>query len=122
LNSGKPVAIEEGRELLVLSVEKFLSALNANQQIRPHLSQYPFKPKNVEVEIFINNPDGSEFGNTSLSVVSSVNGIIKYKTYNRETYKFTEVYREIYEEAVEKIAQKHISEKQAVEVDPIPQK
>jgi len=121
-NCYKPLSLEDGRELLITSVDRYISALNSDQKIRLHLSNYPFEPKNIELEIFIKNKNGSSIRDGNLCVIITNQGILEYITRDSATDRLREIYRETYEEAVEKIAQKHISEKQAVEVDLIPQK
>lgn len=65
------LTIEEGRELLIHCVDEYLLGVNSNKEIRPHLNNYPFNPKNIEIWIFIYNPDGSKVSSGRLSFITS---------------------------------------------------
>src|SRR3989344_5319801 len=54
----KPVDIVEGRKLLLKSVDTMLQEVNRETRIHPYLTRCPFKPRNVEIQIFLFNPDG----------------------------------------------------------------
>jgi hypothetical protein len=98
-----PLDISEGRKLLIVAVNEFVDAVNADEQIRPYLFNYPFEAKNIEIRIFIQNPDGSQFGQDRLCVISAIDGMLKYKMNDPEGPLFKIVYEETYEEAVQKI-------------------
>ena len=55
----KPITIEQGRELLISSVQEFIKAVNEEEHIKPYLKNYPFEAKNIAIRIFLQNPDGS---------------------------------------------------------------
>jgi|SRR3989344_111403 len=99
----KPIDIEKGRELLITAVNEFVAAVNADERIRPYLNNYPFEPKNVEIRIFLQNPDGSNVAPGKLSVISALEGVLKYKMDDPETKLFKIVHTETFEEAVLKI-------------------
>lgn len=81
----KEIGIEEGRELLLACVDTFISAVNEDERIHPYLKNYLFEPKNVEIWIFIQDPRGVNPGSKHLSVVSAIDGIMKYKIADDET-------------------------------------
>ena len=102
-NCHKPLTIDDGRILLIAAVEKFTAEVNANEEIRPYLNNYPFKAKNIYIEIFIHRPDGSHFGSEKLCVISARDGVLEYLNDDPNGPLFTTVYSEIYEEALVKL-------------------
>jgi hypothetical protein len=99
----KPIDIKEGRELLIASVNELIDVVNASEHIRPYLNNYPFEPKNIGIEIFLRNPDGSFVAPEQLRVISAEEGILSFKIDNPETRLFQIVHKETYEEALLKI-------------------
>jgi hypothetical protein len=104
-NYYSPLTLDEARNLLLASTDELMNAVNNNVDIRQFLGNYPFLPKNIEIRIFLYNPDGSNPPEGSLSVISSINGILDYEIDNSKTGLFTHVLKETYVEAVEN--QKH---------------
>jgi hypothetical protein len=98
----KPIDIETGRELLIAAVNKFAAEINANEAIRPYLNNYPFGPKNIEIEIYIRKPNGKEVESDELCIISASNGVLKYKIYSGK-YNLKTVYEETFEEALQKL-------------------
>ena len=103
----KPVDIKTGRELLVAAVQIFAQEINANPEIRPYLDNYPFEPKNIRIWIFLKNPDGSNIEPEKLCVICATQGILEYENKNPETCRLTTIYKETYEEALQKIQESH---------------
>ena len=97
-----PLEIEEGRELLITAVEKFAAKINANEAIRPYLNNYPFGPKNIEIRIFIQAPNGKDFGSEKLCLIKAQEGFLKYEIHSGE-YNLKTVYEETFEEALHKL-------------------
>lgn len=91
----QPLEIEDARELLIAAVQEFLSAVNADERIRPYLANYPFEAGNVEIAIYVHKPDFSDFGPDKLCVIAAERGNLEYKipgkpfskTIHEETYK-----------------------------------
>ncbi len=102
----QPLNIEQARELLIIATERFISEINQTQPIHPYLHNYPFKPENVEIRIFLYKPDHSDVGAENLSVVSMLEGVLYYKVDNPKTKLFTTVLTETYEEALERSREK----------------
>ena len=98
------LTIDEGRKLLISSVEKFVSEVNANEDIRPFLDNYPFEAKNIEIRIFIQRPDGSHFTPDGLVVISAINGVLNYKIDDPNGPLFETVHSETYEEALKMLS------------------
>lgn len=99
------IDVDEGRTLLIAALGEYIEAVNTNEEIRPYLANYPFDPKNIEIRIFIHNPDNSNVEEGKISVISAINGILKYDA--DEGYGYKRIHRETYEEALEKIAQSY---------------
>jgi hypothetical protein len=95
----KEIGIEEARELLLLAGHQFLKEINTNEQIRPYLATYPFKPENIQINIFLKKSDGSEIGLDKLHVISMQKGAMIYKIRDLKTERLTILYEETYEEA-----------------------
>lgn len=102
----KPVDINKARELLTYSALLFLNEINETEAIRPYLENYPFNPKNIEITIYLHNPDGSEPALEDLTIVKVLGGNLKYLIKNLENNRFTTVYQETFEEAVAKLPEK----------------
>lgn len=96
------VSIEEGRELLISAIDTFLDEVNSNECVRPYLKNYPFQVKNLEIRIFIRNPDRSNVSKNELSVISAIDGILDYEIYDKEEKWLRTVYKESYEQALER--------------------
>ncbi len=79
----KPIDIDGGRVLLVHAVEEFLSQINKDERIRPYLGCYPFAPKNVEIRIFLRNPDHSTIESGKLSFLAAMHGGCQYESAGR---------------------------------------
>lgn len=101
-----PMDRNEARERIVDCVEEMLAAVNANEEIRPFLKNFPFTEKNIDIAIFTNYPDGREVFDPDVRVVS-VNklGYVTYRTEepNGHLYEYKSVYRELYSEALAKL-------------------
>ncbi len=97
-----PLEIAEGRELLIAAVEKFAAKINATEAIRPYLNNYPFGPKNIEIRIFIQAPNGKDFGSEKLCLIKAQEGFLEYEIHSGE-YNLKTVYKETFEEALQKL-------------------
>ena len=102
-NYYKEVDIEQARELLMTAGNVFLNIINSNEQIHPFLQNDPFRPENIEIRIFIQKPKGIELPADRLTVVSLINGVLKYKITDSETEFLSIIYEENYEEAAVKL-------------------
>ncbi len=81
----------------------FLNTINAKEQIRPFLQNDPFQPKNIEIRIFLQKPNGSEPEPDRLTVVSMTRGILEYDVRSSETGRLTTIYEETFEEVAAKL-------------------
>ena len=99
------VDIEKGRELVLAAGNRFLNEINADEsRIRPYLAAYPFKPENIGIEIFFQNPDGSLLEPEKIHVVTMREGILEYVLENPILRRLEDFYKETYEEAAAKAA------------------
>lgn len=99
------ISMEESRELLVYCIEEYLSAINANEKIRPHLSHYPFTSHGLEITIFIQQQDGRNPPVGFLSIVGEINGKVSYEIRQPGHPSTKKIHQESYEEAKNLISQ-----------------
>ena len=99
----KPLDIETGRHFLVEAVQEFTSAINADNDIRPYLDNYPFDAKNVIIEICLQNQNGSDLGASELCIIESSEGVLRYKIHDSND-RLKTVYTETYDEALQKVS------------------
>ena len=90
------VDLKTGRELIVHVINEYLSAINNNKEVRPYLHEYPFTAKNVEIRIFVYNPDRSELPPEKIDCIECINGGLEYYTRSNPRQA---IYEETYEEA-----------------------
>ena len=100
----QPVDILEGRALLVKAVDTMLQAVNEEPRIRPYLVRSPFLPRNVEINIFFRNPDGGDVAAGALRVIDASEGILRYQIHHPTKSGFITVYKETYDEALQRLA------------------
>lgn len=87
-------------------LDEFLVDINANEKLRPYLATYPFTVKNVELDIYYSDPKGYHFYDPYIGVVSIEEGIVCYRTYDKEDKSpYKAKIKETYEEALEIIKQ-----------------
>ena len=96
----RPIDIEEGRKMLVYAANEFLREINSDEKIRPYLGIYPFQPKNVEIAIFLQHPDGSDTNTDELAVIVMRDGLLQYKC-SDSRFSMFKLHEEAYEEACE---------------------
>ena len=92
------VDLKAAKELLIYIIDEYLSAINNNKEIRPYLHEYPFTAKNVEIRIWIYEPDGSRLSPEKIHYVSSIDGVLDY--YIRGSGHRQAICEETYEEAL----------------------
>jgi hypothetical protein len=96
------VDLKTARELIVYAINTYLSAINTDKEIRSYLHKYPFTVKNLEIRIWIYNPDRSELPLEKIYFITSLNGILKYYTRLNTRQAICE---EAYEEALKLLTQ-----------------
>ena len=103
----KVINVETARELLVYCVEEYLSAINASEEVRPYPHNYPFTFKNVEIVIYIRNPDGSTVALDKLRIAAADEGELFYYVDDPEKYTLRVIHEETYEEALQATRELH---------------
>jgi hypothetical protein len=91
--------IHQARELILECVHIFLEAINSTKGLEPCVTQFPFNYKNVDLTIFFTKKSTLKLAESPLiSVVSTDEGILKYKTTREGELKI--IKKETYEEAL----------------------
>ena len=96
-----PLTEKESRSLIIKVVNEYLEAVNNDEILRPHLTDYPFTAKNVKITIYNLDEKGNRVYYPSVLIVGSDEGKIGYYT-KEESKRFgykTEKY-ETYDEAI----------------------
>ncbi|MCE5317573.1 MAG: hypothetical protein LLG04_09490, partial [Parachlamydia sp.] len=91
--------IEEARALELYLIEEFVKMLNANQEIRPFLIEYPISHKYITISLTFRGPlgpyaDGVEY-------ISNASEDLFYDAFDPFEFSSPDFYKEKYEEAVE---------------------
>lgn len=94
------VDLKQARELIVFAINEYLANINNNQEIRPHLHEYPFNEKNVDIMIFVYGPDRHKLPPEKIYCITSCNGVIKYYTRSDRDHP---ICKETYEQALNEI-------------------
>ncbi|NNM43193.1 MAG: hypothetical protein HKM07_02495 [Chlamydiae bacterium] len=94
------VNLQTARKLIASTVQEYLSAINANEKIRPYLHEYPFTVKNVEISIVFFTPDGSDVALNEITIASLNQGLITYYVDTPDKIKLKILHTETYEEAL----------------------
>ena len=90
------VNLQTARELIIYVINQYLSAINNNKEIRSYLHEYPFTAKNVEIRIWVYNPDRSELPLDKIYCIECINGRLEYYTRSNRRQA---IYEETYEQA-----------------------
>ena len=91
--------IPEARVLLVNCVEEFLRRINADEDVRPFLVQYPFTNENVNISIgFIEPKEDADLQN--IVHAFNVKGEAVYSIYDKPHDRYKPTFEEPYEEAL----------------------
>lgn len=97
------VDLKTARELIVYSINKYLSAINGTKEIKPYLHEYPFTAKNVEIRIWFFQPNRSNLPLDKIHYVSAINGNLTYYLDLDEACSRGAICEESYEEALQEI-------------------
>ena len=74
----QPLELQEAKALLIEAAEIFVDMVNQETKLIPYLYNYPFEIKNVEVTIFIQNPNSSDDAEGKLCLISTEQGFCSY--------------------------------------------
>lgn len=99
----QPLDIIEGRKLLIKAMQSLMEEVNQEKRIHPYLSRYPFTPRNIEIEIFIRTPEGRDVPPGALWIVDASEGFLRYDIHHPTKNGFITVYKETYDEALERL-------------------
>jgi hypothetical protein len=55
---GNPLTENEARRLIINCLDDFLEAANSDEELRPFLKTYPFKPESIDLAIFSSDKEG----------------------------------------------------------------
>jgi hypothetical protein len=100
----RPLNVPKARQLLISAIQKYLSEINNDEKIRPYLHQYPFTDKNIQIDFWIRNPDGSRVALDKIYYVSAINGILRYYIDDPEKFSRKLVHEESYGEVLQLIS------------------
>ena len=89
---------EEAQLLFVDICEQILSHYNASKEVRPYLSNYPFEPHNVELDISFNLANGADKQARSYVVSDRKKNVVCWPIGNERLPKYTRSYDEILQE------------------------
>jgi len=94
---------EKCRKVIIDCIQQFLKNINTDNRLSQYLFEKPFTYKNIEVTIFMSNPDRSSVFHPKFRVATLKDGLIYYKTVDEETNRYKSVEEEPYEEALQKV-------------------
>jgi hypothetical protein len=96
-----PLTKEQLREILIDCVEEFMTAINANERLRPHLKNYPFTPKEIEIELYIKGEKRRDLFDPEIRVAVATHGSLRYHTTAKDNpFGYKSEFMEDYEEAL----------------------
>ncbi len=110
LRTERRATIEEARELLIRSTERLLSALNGNEQIRPHLAEYPFPPERVKISLRFDSMVEYYSCNFVCHVFTTNNGTLYYSASTETLEKREDLFKESYADALNIVKQSNLSD------------
>lgn len=92
---------EQLREKLIDCEEEFLKAINANEEIRPYLKNYPFRTNEIDITIYVVDNCGREVYDPHIGVAFVKGDKIIYKTTDPEnTFRYKSEFVENYNDAL----------------------
>jgi hypothetical protein len=94
------VDIDTARQLLVTSVQEYLSAVNSNEKIKPHLHNYPFTDKNIKIVIYFYDSSGLDVPVGSISIASAAQGELIYYVDYPEKHTIKAIHEESFQDAL----------------------
>ncbi len=95
------VDIKEARKLLIYANTEYLKTINGSKEIRPYLINYPFTPKDIEIMIWLKEPNGNDISFGKITFLSSYDGVFIYKIATGQgSYSSEKIHQETYEEAL----------------------
>ena len=100
------VNLEEARVLLVYAIQTFLKNINDNKEVRPYLHNYPFTTNNIDINIFIYQPDGHYPPQGSIQCLGLSKNTLSYELVKPSEFAPWPILKEeTYEEALKILAE-----------------
>ena len=96
----QPLNIEQAREFVIYSAQVFLNNLSNDKRLQS-LIKKPYTMGNIQIVVYIYNPDYSKLEPPNVGLVELIRNKIIYSYGN-----FEKVHEETYEEALEKLKDK----------------
>ena len=95
------VDLQDARKLLIYTIQTFLKNINGDQKIRPYLHTYPFSTNNIEVKIWIHQPNGNYPSEGDIQCSSLGNNVLLYRIVEPSEFAPMPIlHEETYEEAL----------------------
>ena len=92
---------DEGRKILIDSIEELLKEINSDSQLQQFLVTIPFAPANVKIGIYAYHPNGKDIFYPGIGTFSFWNGKLHFNTNSPEKeYGYYTQEEESYEEAL----------------------
>jgi len=96
-----PLSKERLREIVVDCVEEFLAPINANEEIRPYLRNYPFTEKEIKIKLFVVDLSRKDVYEPYFMIASAFDGKVYYKSKDKNLkYGYTQDIEEDYQTAL----------------------
>jgi len=96
-----PITKEKLREILVDCVEEFLAPINANEEIRPFLKNYPFTENEIQIKLFVVDVSHKDVYEPDFMIASAFGGKVYYKSKDKNLkYGYTQDIEEDYQTAL----------------------
>ena len=102
------VDLKKARELVVFAIKQYLEDINSHEKVRPYLHNYPFTAKNIEIHIWVYNPDRTKLPPDKIYYISAINGVLNYYIRGPEEYSRQAICEQTYEEALENLSSQSI--------------
>lgn len=78
------ISKEDGRKILVDCVKELLKEINSNTKLLPYLKPSPFTAANIEVTLYVYQPDGAGTLHPDIAIFLIRNEVISYQYYTEE--------------------------------------
>ncbi len=95
--------VNEARQWAIYVHKRFLDTLNADENLRPYLIEFPFPPDRAGVSIAFCNPDGSKQSGGSVYYISLIGDLLSYSSIDAFNDRFLSLHKEEYEDALKKV-------------------
>ena len=99
-NTVQNLNVAQARKLIIKCSEELLKRINADNDIKPYLSHYPFTEKGISLGVSFDQEDQKRVSSKFVAMVFTVDGNIYYSSYNHNKKKFQDVHEETYQEAL----------------------